>query len=52
MKPLGNKYFVAVHARRAVTWTNTVADLFVCLMHLPESIVAGRAKVTSGMTGL
>lgn len=52
MKPLENKYFVAVHARRAGTWANIVAEIFVCLIHAPGLIVAGMAKVASDATGL
>ncbi|WP_161813425.1 hypothetical protein [Steroidobacter agaridevorans] len=52
MKPLENKYFVAVHARRAGTTASTIAEIFVCLMRAPRLIVAGMAKVASDMTGL
>jgi hypothetical protein len=41
MKPLENKYFVAVRARRAGTWASVLTEIFVCLIRSPGSIVVG-----------
>jgi hypothetical protein len=52
MKPLINKYFVSAHARRAGTWASVVADISVCFIRAPGSIVVGHDRAADDTLGL
>ena len=52
MKPLENKYFVAVLEPDTAALAKLIAKIFVCLMYRLESTAADRGRVTSTMIDL